>query len=481
MIHFFSFIAFTAPPRIMRRLTVASALAVCMVFTAALAADETPEDEKDSQSARPPATLRFQLDASHSTLGPNVSDLYIRIRVKVAKVKAEGRRPINLALVFDRSGSMAEDAKIGYLRQAGHLVADNLTPQDQLAMIAYNHEVQTLVPMHPVVNREYLHHRIDELHAEGQTNLSGGLLEGCAAVRKRINEPGLHHVILLTDGLANRGIWQPDALVQLVRRCTADGITVTTFGVGTEYNETLLGRMAQAGGGRYVYVAKPEEIPAAFKQELGTLLAVVAQNAKLKMKLPVGVEVKQIFGWEEPQKPGQLEMRLGDLTSGEERVVLVKLRLDGNSRAEGGEGFELPMVLTYDDVAQARRIESVQTAHIERSGRTNATDVSPVLAYAQLVEAVDKIAVAVASMDRKAAAEVVKIHRYEYPKLKKVAWASRDQDFVNKAYMFEHYARELQELIDHGMLHEHSAERAKLQKELHFRRYLKGHHQHNHH
>ncbi len=89
---------------------------------------------------------------------------------------------------------MDADAKIGYLRQAGRLVVDNLTRQDHVALVAYNHQVRTLVPLHRVVNREYLYHRIDELYAEGYTNLSGGLLEGCAQLEKRRKAPGRHHV-----------------------------------------------------------------------------------------------------------------------------------------------------------------------------------------------------------------------------------------------------------------------------------------------
>ena len=446
-------------------------IAAFLLPPAAASADH--EHKKES----PPPTLSLRVDPSHSALGSDASDFYLRIRVKAAELKTE-RKPLTLALVFDRSGSMDADNKIGYLRKAGHLVADNLTPNDHVAMIAFNDEVHTLVPMHPVVNREYLHHRIDELHAEGYTNISGGLMDGVAEVRKRLDQPGPHHVILLTDGVANRGVWQTAALVNLTRRLTRDEISVTTIGVGIEYNEDLLTRMAQTGGGRYVHVSKPDDIPTAFKRELGAMLAVVAQNAKLKMKLPPGIEVKQVFGWEEPQKPGQLELPLGDVTSGEERVVLVKMHLAGVTAVSAESGLEFTAALTYDDVAAADRKQSVQHVAVQNSNGQSIE--TPVFAYAQLAEAVDKIALAVTSMDRKAAAEVLQIQRVRYPALKKVAWESREQEFVNKAFMFEHFAKELHELVEHGALHEHSEARAKLQKDLHYRRYLLRHHQHKH-
>ena len=102
------------------------------------------------------------------------------------------------------------------------------------------------------------------------------------------------------------------------------------------------------------------------------------------------------------------------------------------------------------------------------------------MAYAQLVEDVDKIAMAVKSMDRPLAAEVLRIREQQFPALKKIADSSHDQDFVNKAYMFEHYSRELAALIEDGALHDHSDARAQLQKDLHYRRYMNDHHRDNH-
>jgi Ca-activated chloride channel family protein len=412
-------------------------------------------------------------------LAADDSSFYLHVRITAPVIETQ-RQPLSLALVFDRSGSMQEEAKIGYVRKAGHLVVDNLTKSDYVALVAYNHDVQLLVPSHPVVNREYLHHRIDELFPEGYTNLSGGLLEGCAQLGKRLDQSGIHHVILLTDGLANRGVTDPIGLVRIVERCAGRGVTISTIGVGTEYNETLLGRIAHAGGGRYVYVAKPDQIPSAFEQELGALLSVVAQNTRLKIGVPPGIEPVQVFGRDEPLQPESLELNLGDLTSGERRSLLVRFRVASSSQP--ATALDFPLELTFDDIAQSERTQLAETISMElaATGSRIASKPSPVLAYARLVEAVDKIALAVQGMDRNLAAEVQQIRQREYPELREIARSSGDQEFVNKAFMFEHYARELQELIDRGILHQHSFERAQLQKELHYRRYLMEHHRYDH-
>jgi len=427
-----------------------------------------------------PGEIQWDVESSHALLPAAGQSFWVRLRLHAPELKQAGREPLNLAIVFDRSASMNIDSKIGFVRKAGHILADNLTPRDYVSLIAYNHEVQVLVPMHPVVNREYLHHRIDELTAAGDTNISGGLLEGCAQIEKRLGEPGQHHVILLTDGLANRGVTDSRALVSLVQRARARGIGVTTIGVGTDFNESLLTQMAQAGGGHYAYAANADQIPTAVERELGSLLAVSAQNVSLKMELPPGIEVVQVYGREEEFKPGLLEESLGDLTSGEERRLLVKFQVSPRPAPASAASLMLRAELSYDNLALVQRTTAEHTIELElgpaQQAAASTGPPSTVLAYAQLVDGVDKIALAVKSRDMKLSADVLQIRERQFPTLKQVASGSHDQDFVNKAYMFEHYSRELAELIEEGALHDHSVERARLQKDLQYRRYMSDHH-----
>ena len=146
------------PPCCSNRLSVLwLAIAAVCLFAASGTAIADHEDGKDDRKNDAPATLSWSLESSHSALGSGGSDFYVRLRIKAAKVKVE-RPPLTLALVFDRSGSMNSDNKIGFVRKAGYLVTENLTRTDHVAIVAFNHEVQTLVPLHPVVSREYMRH-----------------------------------------------------------------------------------------------------------------------------------------------------------------------------------------------------------------------------------------------------------------------------------------------------------------------------------
>ncbi|MCE9607482.1 MAG: VWA domain-containing protein [Planctomycetia bacterium] len=425
------------------------------------------------------ARIAWTFEASQATVPSQGDALYLRIRIDTGKsTAAQARKPLNVALVLDRSNSMNIDSKLGFLIKAAHLVTDNLTPQDHAALVTYHHEVQTMVPMHPVVNREYLHDRIDEIEADGYTNISGGLLEGMAQMKERAGAPGLHHMILFTDGVANEGVTDSDKLVGIVRMAHDRNMTISTIGVGVEYDESLMKRMAQAGGGRYSYVAQPDQIPDVIRSELGSLLAVAAQNAKLTIEVPPGLKVDHIFGREERLGPGKVEIPLGDLTIGVNRTLTIRMRPTATYGFSGGK-FPIVGTLTFDDATTFERRKSQQTIDlIDR--RTTQADLNEVASFGQLVEEVDKIIVAVKSMDSTLAHEVLRFRQNQFPRLKQAALAGGDQEFVNKAFLYEYFSGELAELVEAGALHEHNEDRQHLQKDLHYRHYLMEHQAHAH-
>jgi Ca-activated chloride channel family protein len=116
------------------------------------------------------------------------------------------------------------------------------------------------------------------------TNLSGGWLKGAEVLRGLPARKGPRKVLLLTDGLANVGITDPEALVALARQAGDDGIGTTTIGFGLDFDEVLLTRMAQAGGGNAHFAETPEDAPGIFAQESEDLVQLVAQNVSVEIR-----------------------------------------------------------------------------------------------------------------------------------------------------------------------------------------------------
>lgn len=100
---------------------------------------------------------------------------------------------------------------------------------------------------------------IGKIRTRGITNLSGGWLMGCDRVQSQQSSEKLNRVLLLTDGLANRGITEPQVLIKTAREKAEAGIITTTLGFGDYFNEDLLIGMAEAAGGNFYFIQSADD------------------------------------------------------------------------------------------------------------------------------------------------------------------------------------------------------------------------------
>lgn len=259
-------------------LTTAAAIAVITFFTCCNSASSKPPAGRNkgiaTESADPSGSgnpssgkaaglIDWQVRADHTYyLRDAANDPYLYISLKSGESEeCHNRPPLNISLVLDRSGSMAGE-KIAYLRRAAKFVIDQLDSRDILSIVNYDNVVEVMSPSAPVRNKEALKGLIDRLTDRGNTNLSGGMLEGYTQVAITKREGYINRVLLLTDGLANEGIIDPARLKAIVqKKLRSDGIAISTFGLGAGYNEDLLTGMAEVGGANYYFIDKAERIP----------------------------------------------------------------------------------------------------------------------------------------------------------------------------------------------------------------------------
>lgn len=239
---------------------------------------------------------------------------------------AHKRRPLNLSLIIDRSGSMA-GAKIDYTRQAAQFMVQNLAPQDYLSVVLYNDKVETLIEPGLVINKDAITQKIEKIRISGTTNLSGGWLQGCTHVAENFSAKRLNRVILMSDGLANRGVTNTNQLVNMTgKQFALEDISTTTMGLGTDFNEDLMMAMANSGGGAFYFIESPEAAPAIFNEELRGLLSVVGQNLTITLTATDHVsKITQLNAYPQFSDKNVNAYRLGDVYGDEEKTLILEL------------------------------------------------------------------------------------------------------------------------------------------------------------
>lgn len=292
-------------------------------------------DDKQSKTQEDGLEVHVELISSQerSLIHASDSNRYIVFLTRVqqnATVEEEPKRlPLELALVLDRSGSMHGE-KLQTAKQAVLTVLDHLTSRDTISLVAFDSHIKTIQSPAKVTPqmKSQLREKLLSLEASTSTALHQGWLIGCKSLVDTADTgQTLKRCFLLTDGIANVGMTDPEQIASAAASMREqNAISTSTFGIGIDYNELLLGPMAVAGGGQFHHLRTPEEIINTFVGELGELLSVAALQVRLEVETSQGTELDLVSPYwlkSDRNNPLRRIISIGDLQSNEERPVVV--------------------------------------------------------------------------------------------------------------------------------------------------------------
>lgn len=309
-----------------------------------------------SVSAADPVRLRIDVDR-----GVLAADTTERAIIKIAldgvkQPRRELRPPVNLALVIDRSGSMGGE-KIVQAREAAIEAVRRLAPDDIVSVIAYDTEVETLIPAQRVGDGRRIVDAIREIDPRGSTALHGGVERGAEEVRAHIEDRRLvHRIILLSDGQANVGPRTPEELGRLGARLRREGLSVSTIGLGLGFNEDLMTRLAERSDGNTYFVEHSADLSRIFAAELGDVLNVVARRVVIEIEFPDGVRPIGFVGREGVIRDHRAELSLNQLYGGQEKFVLVEAEI---APTKAGSERELARARVHYEDALNQRVATL--------------------------------------------------------------------------------------------------------------------------
>ncbi len=288
-------------------------------------------------------------------------EVWLKADLDAVTLASNGRRtPVNLALVLDRSGSMAGQ-KLDQCRRAARALVQQLDESDRLALITFGSDVRVLVPSLQATfsARERMLATIDQIESMGGTNMSGGLEAGLAEAAPYRSAYNVTRLVLLSDGQANEGVSDPAGLSAIARRMGTMGVTLSTVGVGLDFNERTMAALAEYGGGRYSFLADVSQLESLFAGELQQALSTVALQPRLTIAPLPGVQVAEVLGYlSEPQGAATV-VRLPDFVSGAHRKIVARLLVPASAVGS----LEVAQVsVSYQDVTRNRAPGSAQVA-----------------------------------------------------------------------------------------------------------------------
>ena len=295
-------------------------------------AKATDHQARNSAAKNGLITLTFGLDNDFYLLDSATRRGYLYLETAVDRFQHETLKkvPLNISIVIDRSGSMAGE-KIEFARKAAAGIIDQLSPEDFVSVVMYDEFIDVLQPSTAVLYKDSIKAKLNKVKPRGSTNVWGGSEKGYEQVKAAYRKNYVNRVLLISDGNITAGIKIPSRIIEKVQAYKdIEGITISTFGVGLDYNETLMTAMAESGSGNYYFIDRADKMAAIFNKELNGLQNVVAQNAELHIVLPKGVTVEKIYPFKYSQVKNEVVIRFQDLFSEEKKSLVMQFRLEDN-------------------------------------------------------------------------------------------------------------------------------------------------------
>ena len=192
-----------------------------------------------------------------------------RVLARIKEAWREDRKPANVMIVLDNSGSMDEENKLEHAKDGLKAFLAEAAPHDRIGLTKFSNQVEELVEIAPMSkNRKKLLAAVDEIFPEEDTRVRDAIVEGVHAVDRKLDKDAINAVVALTDGAdtaSDRSVEEvAEELAEQGERETGQ-IRVFTIAYGKEPNDVELARYAEESGGK-AFIAGTQDIETVYRE-----------------------------------------------------------------------------------------------------------------------------------------------------------------------------------------------------------------------
>jgi len=199
--------------------------------------------------------------------------------------------PLNLCLVLDRSTSM-QGSNMDVVKATAIRIMHKLKPQDMFSVVAFSDRAEIIIPATHITELGKQEARIQMLQPSGGTEIFSGLEQGYNEIIRNVSRSQVNHIILLTDG---RTYGDESNCINLAKNAAARGIGISALGIGSEWNDIFMDKLASLTGGSSMYVPRPQDIQYALLDKFSQLGKAYAEETRLEFNTLEGVEFRYAF------------------------------------------------------------------------------------------------------------------------------------------------------------------------------------------
>ncbi len=298
---------------------------------------------------RPEAEFGITLYSGHRQVSSRGQEEVIQIGIQGRELSFDELPPLNLAFVIDKSGSMAGQDKMVWVKEAFYIFIEKVRDKDFVSLVFFDSTAETVFSstnMDSRYKRERFKDEVARVRPGSGTNLFDGLELGYKEVLSNYRQEYVNRVLILTDGLPNQG--RPiDEILEMAEIYKNMGVNVSTIGVGVDFDLQFIRELSDKGGGSSRFISGREEMEKIFGSELDRMVVPIANDLEMKLEFLPNVEILGTWGYNYRIEGDTIYYYLSTLHHRDYETILVQVRIP--SQALRGEQDLARFSITYRD------------------------------------------------------------------------------------------------------------------------------------